>query len=96
MGGRGGRDGGRRAEIQEIEDHQGGWRESIYMGTDGKRGPDGSQEEVERRTGTAGEQRGRKGDGEKSRETDKPDEMETTIVQVWQGTRSRQSAESIA
>ena len=52
-----------------------------------KRGGMGGGEEVERRTGTAGEQR--KGDIERSRETDKPDEVETTIVQVWQGTRSR-------
>ena len=45
-----------------------------------ERGRVGGREEVERRTGTAGEQR--KGDIERSRETDQPNGMETASVQV--------------
>ena len=52
-----------------------------------KRGGMGGGEEVERRTGTAGEQR--KGDIERSRETDQPNGMETASVQVMVGARSR-------
>ena len=52
-----------------------------------KRGGMGCGEEVERRTGTAGEQR--KGDIERSRETDQPNGVETASVQVMVGARSR-------
>ena len=52
-----------------------------------ERGGMGGREEVERRTGTAGEQR--KGHVERSRETDQPNEVETASVQVIVGTRSR-------
>lgn len=52
-----------------------------------KRGGMGGGEEVERRTGTAGEQR--KGDIERSRETDQPNGVETASVQVMVGARSR-------
>ena len=55
-----------------------------------ERGGMGGREEVERRTGTAGEQRckQRKGDVERSRETDQPNEVKTASVQVMVGTRS--------
>ena len=52
-----------------------------------ERGGMGGREEVERRTGTAGEQR--KGDVERSRETDQPNEVETASVHVMVWTRSR-------
>ena len=52
-----------------------------------ERGGMGGREEVERRTGTAGEQRKR--DRERSRETDQPNGVETASVQVMVGTRSR-------
>ena len=79
-----------RLKYREIEDHQGGWRESITTGTDGRERPDGSQGRSREKDRHSRRAEGkRKGDGERSRETDKPDEMETTIVQVWQGTRSR-------
>ena len=54
-----------------------------------ERGRMGDREEVER-TGTAGEQRckQRKGDVERSRETDQPNEVKTASVQVMVGTRS--------
>ena len=45
------------------------------------------REELDRRTGTAGEQR--KGDVERSRETDQPNEVETASVHVMVWTRSR-------
>ena len=54
-----------------------------------KRGRMVGREEVEEDKHSRRAEGKRKGDGERSRETDKPDEMETTIVQVWQGTRSR-------
>ena len=47
----------------------------------------GGREEVERRKCTAGEQR--KGDVERSRETDQPNEVETASVHVMVWTRSR-------
>ena len=55
-----------------------------------ERGGIGGREEVGRRTGTAGEQRckQRKGDVERSRETDQPNEVKTASVQVMVGTRS--------
>ena len=53
-----------KQKSMEIEDHQGGWRESISTGTDGRERPDGSQGRS-RRTGTAGEQRGREREMEK-------------------------------
>ena len=59
-------------------------------GTNGRERLDGSQgrsREEDRHSRRA--EGKRKGDGERSRETDKPDKVETTIVQVWQGTRSR-------
>ena len=59
-------------------------------GTNGRERLDGSQgrsREEDRHSRRA--EGKRKGDGERNRETDKPDEVETTIVQVWQGTRSR-------
>ena len=52
-----------------------------------ERGGIGGREEVERRTGTAGEQR--TGDVERSRETDQPNGVEIASVQVMMGTRSR-------
>ena len=52
-----------------------------------ERGGMGGREVVERRTGTAGEQR--KGDVERSRETDQPNGVEIASVQVMMGTRSR-------
>ena len=52
-----------------------------------ERGGMGGREEVERRTGTAGEQRN--GHVERSRETDQPNGVETASVQVMVGTRSR-------
>ena len=52
-----------------------------------ERGGMGGREVVERRTGTAGEQR--KGHVERSRETDQPNEVKTASVQVMVGTRSR-------
>ena len=52
-----------------------------------ERGGVGGREEVERRTGTGGEQR--KGDIERSRETDQPHGVETAGVQVMVGVRSR-------
>ena len=54
-----------------------------------ERGRMGVREEVERRTGTAGAQRGRERATEKKVGKHKLNEVETTIVQVWQGTRSR-------
>ena len=52
-----------------------------------ERGGVGGREEVERRKGTGGEQR--KGDIERSRETDQPNGVETASVQVMVGARSR-------
>ena len=52
-----------------------------------ERGGMGGREEAERGTGTAGEQR--KGDIERSRETDQPNGVETASVQVMVGARSR-------
>ena len=51
----------------------------------------GVREEVKSRTGTAGEQRRRERerDGERSRETDQLNEVETSSVQVGERTRSR-------
>ena len=46
-----------RQKCREIEAHQGGWRESNLKANRWQRGGMGGREEVERRTGTAGEQR---------------------------------------
>ena len=62
-------------------------RESNLKVNRWQRGGIGAREEVERRTGTAGEQR--KGHVERSRETDQPNGVETARVQVMVGTRSR-------
>ena len=53
-----------RQKYKEILDYQGGWRKRIFMRNRWQRGQMGVREEVERRTGTAGEQRGRS-EGEK-------------------------------
>ena len=49
----------------------------------------GVREEVERRTGTAGAQRGRERETGKKVGKHKLNEVETTSVQVGEGTRSR-------
>ena len=49
----------------------------------------GVREEVEEDKHSRRAEGKRKGDGEISRETDKPNEVETTSVQVGEGTRSR-------
>ena len=49
----------------------------------------GVREEVERRTGTAGEQRGRERETEKEVGKHKLNEVETSSVQVWERIRSR-------
>ena len=49
----------------------------------------GVREEVEEDKHSRRAEGKRKGDGERSRETDKPNEVETTSVQVGEGTRSR-------
>ena len=54
-----------RLKYRETEDHQGGWRESILTVNRWQRGRMGVREEVERRTGTAGAQRGRESETEK-------------------------------
>ena len=79
-----------RQKYMEILDYQGGGEKTSLWGADGRARQDGSQgrsREEDRHSRRA--EGKRKGDGERSRETDKPDEVETTIVQVWQGTRSR-------
>ena len=60
------------------------YREQMAERPDGSQGRSREEDRHSRRA-----EGKRKGDGEGSRETDKPDEVETTIVQVWQGTRSR-------
>ena len=54
-----------------------------------ERGRMGVREEVERRTGTAGAQRGRERETGKKVGKHKLNEVETTGVQVGEGTRSR-------
>ena len=54
-----------------------------------ERGRMGVREEVERRTGTAGAQRGRERETGKKVGKHKLNEVETTSVQVGEGTRSR-------
>ena len=54
-----------------------------------KRGRMVGREEVEEDKHSRRAEGKRKGDGERSRETDKPNEVETTSVQVGEGTRSR-------
>ena len=49
----------------------------------------GVREEIERRTGTAGAQRGRESETEKKVGKHKLNKVETTNVQVGEGTRSR-------
>ena len=54
-----------RQKYKEILDYQGGWRKRIFMRNRWQTGQMGVREEVERRTGTAGEQRGRERETEK-------------------------------
>ena len=54
-----------------------------------ERGWMGVREEVERRTGTAGEQRGRERETEKKVGKHKLNKVETSSVQVWERIRSR-------
>ena len=54
-----------------------------------ERGRMGVREEVERRTGTAGAQRGRERETEKKVGKHKLNEVETSSVQVWERIRSR-------
>lgn len=58
---------------------------------------DEGQEEVERkdRHSRRAEMQAEKGDVERSRETDQPNEVKTASVQVMVGTRSRRGAESV-
>ena len=79
-----------RLKYREIEDHQGGWRESITTGTDGRERPDGSQGRSREKDRHSRRAEGkRKGDGERSREADELSEVETSSVQVGEGTGSR-------
>ena len=54
-----------RQKYKEILDYQGGWRKRIFMRNRWQRGQVGVKEEVERRTGTAGELRRRQRETEK-------------------------------
>ena len=79
-----GRNTGRFWIIREV-----GEKASLW-GTDGRERPDGSQgrsREEDRHSRRTEEKT--KGDRERNRETDKPNEVETTSVQVGEGTRSR-------
>lgn len=76
----------------KIEDHQRGWRESILTGNGermAERSRMGVEEEVEEDKHRRRAEGKRNRDGEMSRETDKPNEVETTSVQLGEGTRSR-------
>ena len=89
LGGREGRCGGRKAEIQGDFELSGRLeRKHLYGEQMAERGQTGVREEVER-SGTAGEPRRRQRETERSRETDKPNEVETSSVQVGERTRSR-------
>ena len=63
--------------------------EAFYREQMAERGRMGVREEVERRPGTAGEQRGRGRETEKEVGKHKLNEVETSRVQVGQGTGSR-------
>ena len=89
FGGREGRRGGRKAEIQGDFGLSGRLESKHLYGEQmAERGQTGVREEVERR-GTAGEPRRRQRETERSRETDKPNEVETSSVQVVVRTKSR-------
>ena len=79
-----------RQKYMEILDYQGGWRVSIFMGNKWQREAGwelGKSKEEDRHSRRA--EGKKKGDRERSRETDKPNEVETTSVQLGEGTRSR-------
>ena len=80
-GGREGRDSWRFRIIKEVG------LKAFYREQMAERGRMGVREEVERRTGTAGAQRGRERETEKK--VGKLNEVETSSVQVWERTRSR-------
>ena len=80
-GGREGRDSWRFRIIKEVG------LKAFYREQMAERGRMGVREEVERRTGTAGAQRGRERETEKK--GGKLNEVETSSVQVWERTRSR-------
>ena len=90
LGGREGRRGGRKAEIQgDFGLSRRMEKKDLYEEQMADR-PDGSQgrsREEDRHSRRA--EGKRKGDRERNRETDKPNEVETTSVQVGEGTRSR-------
>ena len=66
----------------------GGWIRSILQGTDGSERPEGSQGKSRQEDSWRAEGK-RKGDGERSREADELNEVETSSVQVGEGTGSR-------
>ena len=80
-GGREGRDSWRFRIIKEVG------LKAFYREQMAERGRMGVREEVERRTGTAGAQRGRERETEKK--VGKLNEVETSSVQVWERIRSR-------
>ena len=82
-GGREGRDSWRFRIIKEVG------LKAFYREQMAERGRMGVREEVERRTGTAGAQRGRERETGKKVGKHKLNEVETTSVQVGEGTRSR-------
>ena len=82
-GGREGRDSWRFRIIKEVG------LKAFYREQMAERGRMGVREEVERRTGTAGAQRGRERESGKKVGKHKLNEVETTSVQVGEGTRSR-------
>ena len=89
LGGREDRRGGRKGEIQGDFGLSGRLESKHLYGEQmAERGQTGVREEVERR-GTAGEPRRRQRETERSRETDKPNEVETSSVQVVVRTKSR-------
>ena len=61
---------------------------SILQGTDGSESPDGSQGRSREEDSRRAEGK-RKGDRERSRETDELNEVETSSVQMGEGTGSR-------
>ena len=82
-GGKEGRDCWRFRIIKEVG------LEAFYREQMAERGRMGVREEVERRTGTAGAQRGRERETEKKVGKHKLNEVETSSVQVWERIRSR-------
>ena len=86
-----GRRGGRKAEIQGDFGLSGRLeRKHLYGEQMAERGQMGVREEVEKRPGTAGEPRRRQRETEKeNRETDKPNEVKISSVQVVVQTKSR-------